>query len=231
MALSDAQKVKLLAEHFMLKFLGPKDLKILVEASQTKNFSKGDVIFQKGDIAESMMVVVTGTVKISALSGNGDDVTFATISSGEVFGEIALIDGYERSADAVSLEETELLILSNRDFMPLLKNNTDLCINLLKVLCNRIRQTNILLEDFSYLELRRRLAKRLIYMSGRTSDSSDTGDMSVRVSQAQVIAVMGVSQSAVEPELELWLKAGLIERDGDWIKVTDLKQLTSISKG
>ena len=194
MALTNVQKKDLLSEHFMLKHIPESDLEKLVEASETRSYPADATIFKKGETATAMMVVVKGGVRISAPATTGDDVTFATIRAGEVFGEIALIDGYERSADAISIEETELLVVNNSDFLPFLQENTDLCIDLLKVLCNRIRQTNVILEDFSYIDLRQRLAKRLMYMSGSDTSSSSHQSISVRVSQQQLIVMMGVSK-------------------------------------
>jgi len=228
MALTNVQKKDLLSEHFMLKHIPESDLEKLVEASETKVFPADATIFKKGEIATAMMVVVQGGVRISAPATAGDDVTFATIRAGEVFGEIALIDGYERSADAVSIEETELLIVNNSDFLPFLQGNTDLCIDLLKVLCNRIRQTNVILEDFSYIDLRQRLAKRLMYMSGSDSSGSSDGSISVRVSQQQLIVMMGVSKDAVEHELDTWIEAGVITREADWISVVDAEKLSHL---
>ena len=209
-----------------LNALSDSDLEILAEASETKVYPAEAIIFKKGEIATSMMVVVHGSVQISAPASNGDDVTFATINVGEVFGEIALIDGYERSADAVSIEETELLIVENDNFIPFLQKNPELCIRLLKVLCSRIRQTNVLLEDFSYLDLRRRLAKRLIYMSG-----SGGAGISVRVSQSQLIVMMGVSKDAIENEIQSWVHAGVISVEADWITVVDADLLSVLAQG
>ena len=226
MALTNVQKKDLLSEHFMLKHIPESDLEKLVEASETKVFPADATIFKKGEIATAMMVVVQGGVRISAPATAGDDVTFATIRAGEVFGEIALIDGYERSADAVSIEETELLIVENDNFIPFLQKNPELCIRLLKVLCSRIRQTNVLLEDFSYLDLRRRLAKRLIYMSG-----SGGADISVRVSQSQLMVMMGVSKDAIENEIQSWVHAGVISVEADWITVVDADMLSVLAQG
>ena len=226
MTLTTVQKKDLLSEHFLLKHIPISDLEMLAETSGTRIYPAETTIFKKGDIATSMMVVVHGSVRISAPASNGDDVTFATINVGEVFGESALIDGYERSADAVSIEETELLIVENDNFIPFLQKNSELCIRLLKVLCSRIRQTNVLLEDFSYLDLRRRLAKRLIYMSG----SSGAG-ISVRVSQSQLIVMMGVSKDAIENEIQSWVHAGVISVEADWITVVDADMLSVLAQG
>ena len=228
MALTNVQKKGLLSGHFMLKHIPDSDLEKLVETFETKVYPAGAIIFKKGEMASAMMVVVEGGVRISAPATEGDDVIFATIRAGEVFGEIALIDGYERSADAVSIEETELLIVNNSDFLPFLQKNADLCIDLLKVLCNRIRQTNVILEDFSYVDLRQRLAKRLMYMSGSNSSVPTKSSISVRVSQQQLIAMMGVSKDAIENELDTWVEAGVIKREADWISVIDPERLSQL---
>lgn len=230
MTLTNLQKLSLLSEHYLLRLVPEGALEELVGLSETKIFSSGESIFRKGEIADCMMVVVAGKVRISAPATTGDDITFATILEGEVFGEIALIDGYERSADAVAVEETELLIVSSSDFMPVLSGNAELCIDLLKVLCNRIRQTNVILEDFSYIDLRRRLAKRLLYMSGSESISADSSNISVRVSRQQLLVMLGVSEDSVLRELANWQESGLLEIDGDWITVINADALATFLK-
>ena len=228
MALSVSDKKSLLAEHFLLRHVPENALDRLVESAQTSRFSGGDTIFRKGDNANSMMVIVSGEVKFSSPATQGDNVTFARMTAGDVFGEIALIDGYERSADAEAVEDTEILEVDREAFLPILQENADLCINLLKIVCNRIRHTNSLLEDFSYLDLRHRLAKRLVYLSNSGPDSPASQNISVRVPKDELIAMMGVDRNAVENELTIWSDLGLVENETDWVTVNDGEKLAKI---
>lgn len=231
MALTDVEKQRLLAEHFLLRHLSEKDLAALAKRAEIKAFGADETIFRRGDVAAHMMVVVNGRVQISSPSHEGDKIIFATMNPGDVFGEIALIDGHERSTDAIANEATEVLALQRDDFIKTLENNPKLTIDLLRVLCMRIRQTNELLEDFSIIDLRRRLAKRLSYLNNESSVRNSGGGlkMTVRVSQDELIAMMGVSQhEAIHKQLQLWSQQGIIDMDKDWVSVKNQPALVEI---
>jgi len=222
MALSPEDRKALLSEHFLLKHIPDADLEELAGLAELSSYKADETIFNKGETADSMMVVVSGKVRVSANASKGDDVVFAVLGDGEVFGEIALIDGYTRSADAVAIEDTEILALSNQSFLPILRKDADVCVSLLQVMCHRIRHTNSLLEDFSLLDLRRRLAQRLMYMGGGSQ-------MSVRVSQEELIVMVGVNKEAIEQQLQAWENDGLVKLEAGWITVGNaagLKKLT-----
>jgi CRP-like cAMP-binding protein len=154
---------------------------------------------------------------------------FATMNPGDVFGEIALIDGHERSTDAIADEATEVLELQRDDFIKVLENNPKLTIDLLRVLCMRIRQTNELLEDFSIIDLRRRLAKRLAYLNDSSSRNSGGLKLTVRVSQEELVAMMGVSQhEAIHKQLQLWEQQGIVAMEKGWISIADQGALSAI---
>lgn len=227
--LSAEQKNDLLSEHFLLRHMSNVDLGALVEHSFTQTYGEGEVVFKRGDLATSMMVVVEGKIQISSPRLEDDKIVFATMHSGDVFGEIALIDGHHRSADATVLEPTELLILERDDFLGTLEHNPKLCIDLLKILCKRIRHTNELLEDFTILDLRRRLAKRLAYLNqGSGQRASSDLNFTVQIPTEELIAMMGVSHDAIIKQLQLWNDNGMVRLDDDRVTVLDQDRLTNI---
>ena len=121
----------LLAEHFLLRHLPPPDLERLAAFAKMQSLGAGEPVFMKGDPAAGMMVVVSGRVRITSSSADGKEMVLNIINPGEVFGEIALIDGVERTADATAAEATELLLLERRDFLPYLERHPDLSLELL----------------------------------------------------------------------------------------------------
>lgn len=228
MTLTEEHKQKLLTEHFLLRHLSGGDLARLASRAEVRPYKADQVIFKRGDAAAHMMVVVSGKVQISSPSHEGDRIIFATMHPGDVFGEIALIDGHERSTDATAIEATELLELQRDDFIQVLESNPKLAIDLLRVVCLRVRQTNELLEDFSIIDLRRRLAKRLSYIS---DNSGHTGGLHIalRISQEELIAMMGVSQhEAIHKQLQVWSQQGIVDLDRDYVSVTNIGALKSI---
>ena len=114
------------------------------------------------------MIVLRGRVRISSISLAGKEIVLNIINAGEIVGEIATLDGGERSGDAVAMSDCELLVLNRRDFMPFLENHADICLMLIKILCQRLRHTSEQVEDLSFRHLEGRIAKALLQLSQRT---------------------------------------------------------------
>lgn len=220
----------ILAEHFLLKHLPAEDLARLEAFARSRSFKARQPVFMKGDPASGMMAVVKGRVRISSYSADGREVVLNVISPGEVFGEIALIDGGERTADAVAMEDTELLVLERRDFLPFLERNPELCIKLLKVMCHRLRRTSEQLEDFSFLDLRTRLAKRLLDLADAHGEEDGEGGLhiSLGLSQRVLGAMMGTSREAVNKQLRAWQDEGILTLRRGSITLRDAEQLELI---
>ncbi|MBM3516331.1 MAG: cyclic nucleotide-binding domain-containing protein [Alphaproteobacteria bacterium] len=147
--------------HFLLGRMTPEELDQLLAFARRRRYRAGEIVFRKGDPGDSLVGIVYGPIKISTLSDRGKETTFNILSPGDVFGEIALIDGRARTADATAMEDTELVIIARRDFVPFLERCTELCVRLMVVLCERIRWVTDLFEDAVLLDLPARLAKHL----------------------------------------------------------------------
>ncbi len=105
---------------------------------------------------------------MSSVSLDGKEIVLNIMHPGEIFGEIALLDGEERSADAVAMNDCELLVLNRRDFIPILEKRADICMMLIKILCQRLRQTSEQVEDVLFRHLEGRIAKALLQHAERT---------------------------------------------------------------
>jgi len=220
----------LLAEHFLLRHVPADDLKKLGAYAQVRGFRAGETIFLKGDAAASMMVVIEGRVRISANSPDGKEVTLNVINPGEVFGEIALIDGDHRAADAVAAEATKLLVLKRSDFLPYLENKPGVALDLLKMLCQRIRVTSEQLEDFSFLDLRHRLAKRLLHLADLHGEAAEEGTViGVHLTQSELGAMTGTTREAVNKQLRIWEDEGVIKLGRASVTVLDRAGLEAVS--
>ena len=98
-------------------------------------------------------------MKISAPSAEGKGAVFNLISEGAIFGEIAVLDGLPRTADATALTDCELMVIERRDFITLIRERAEFAVKLIEVLCRRLRHTTGQLEDVMLLDLPGRLAK------------------------------------------------------------------------
>ena len=105
-----------LAKHDLLGQLTPEELDRLLAPARVERLDEGRVLFRKGDPGDKLYVVLAGRISIGTTSEDGKEVVFNVLGRGEVFGEIALLDGKARTADATAMAEWHLLVLDRSDF-------------------------------------------------------------------------------------------------------------------
>ena len=115
------EKRHIFERHFLLGKLNRDETDTLLPYARVERYSAGHEIYAKGSSGQNLMAVSSGTVKMTSVSIEGKEIVFNIVHPGDIFGEIALLDGGERSADAVAITDCELLVLNRRDFMPILE--------------------------------------------------------------------------------------------------------------
>src|SRR5579864_5255263 len=225
---SAIEKRTLFEGHFLFGGLPPDDLDALLSHARVVHYSAGQEIFAKGSPGRSMMAIVSGSVRISALSTAGHDVVLAILRAGEVFGEIALIDGEDRTADATAIADCTMLVLDHRDFVPFLERRAGLGILLLKLMCQRLRKTDEQVEEMMFGRLQDRLAKalaRLAHGAGYFEGSAVT----LRVSQAELAGMVGATRESVNKQLQIWQGGGKLRLGKRLIEIPDLAAIEALT--
>jgi CRP/FNR family transcriptional regulator, cyclic AMP receptor protein len=223
-------KELVLAQHFLLRHLGRDELRRLAATTTLAHHPARTVIFQKGDPGSSMMAVIRGKVKICTQSIDGKELVLNLINRGGLFGEIALLDGEPRTADAVTLEETDVLVLERARFQPFLSERPDLALRLISVLCKRLRQTSEHLEDTMFFEAPSRLARSLLRLAEAFGKVEDSGTrLDIKLSQQQLGSLVGVSRESVNKQLGEWQRGGLIDFAGGIITLRDRRAIEGIA--
>lgn len=206
------EKRQLFERNFLLGKLSPNEIDALLRYSRVERYPAGEEIFAKGSPGNSMMIVLRGSVRISSISLTGKEIVLNIINAGQIVGEIATLDGGERSGDAVAMTDCELLVLNRRDFMPFLENHADICLMLIKILCQRLRQTSEQVEDLQFRHLEGRIAKALLHLSERSGSSGVDGRvLELHMSQSELANIVGSSRESVNKQLQAWHKAGFID--------------------
>ena len=153
-------RLSLLRNHPLFQDLPASVIEHLGSYMKTRKVPRGATIFAKGDPGTGLMGVLTGSVKVSVASAEGKDIVLNIFREGEVFGEIALLDGRPRTADATAMSDCELIVIERRDFVPFLSNHPDVTLKFIEILCSRLRRTSEQVQDVTFLNLPTRLAKR-----------------------------------------------------------------------
>jgi CRP-like cAMP-binding protein len=218
-SLSD--KRALLLQNILFCKLSSKELNNILALSAEFSYTDGQIIFQKGDLGDSLLAVLEGEVSISANSEDGKEIILNTILQGEMFGEIACIDGIERSATATSMGNCTLLAIQRRDFIPFLKTNPDIAIELLKALCLKLRDTSNKVETVSLLPVPIRLARLLLDVSEKIAQNTKNGlFLDWKKSQQQIGNEIGSSRESVNRLLNQWKKEGILTLGGQTLSIT-----------
>ncbi len=216
-----------LAKHDLLGHLTPEELDRLLAPARVERVDEGRVLFRKGDAGDRLYVVLSGRISIGTTSEAGKEVVFNVLGRGEVFGEIALLDGKARTADATAMAESHLLVLDRADFMPFLERHPEVAARLIAVLCERVRWVSESYEDALFMELPARLAKRLLVLAQSHGEPGEgkTTRIEFPLSQQELANMAGVSREAVNKLLRAWQSEGLIAQDKHHVTILDPARL------
>lgn len=231
MAAIGSDKKAVLAGHFLLGQLRPDELERVAAHATLRRHPAHHTIFEKGDPGLGMMAVIRGRVKICTYSAGGKELVLNIIDRGGLFGEIALLDGRPRTANAVTLEETDLLVLERSRFLPFLSANPEIAIRLICVLCERLRQTSEHLEDALFLEAGPRLARWLLRLAASFGKEVPEGiRLDIKLSQQQIGNLVGISRESINKHLGDWQRAGHIAVQAGILTIRDREALEEIGQ-
>ena len=223
------EKRRIFEQHYLLGKLGSQEIDALITYSRVERYPKDEEIFAKGSPGNSMMLVLQGSVRISSISLTGKEIVLNIINAGDIVGEIGMLDGGERSGDAVAMTDCELLVLNRRDFMPLLEHHADLCLTLIRILCQRLRQTSEQVEDLLFRHLEARIAKALLQISERSGRPDIEGRvLELHLSQSELGHIVGSSRESVNKVEQVWRRAGYIDRAKGSIVIRDAAALAQL---
>mgnify|MGYP001815510767 CR=1 FL=1 len=209
MPLSD--RYAALVQHELLDQMDAAEREQLLSLCVERRFSDGQLIFQRGDPGSSMMLVLQGQVRISILSMEGKELTFAIIRPGECFGEIALLDGHPRSADATAVGKCALLVLMRHDFIPFLERHPRVAIGLMTLLCRRLRTLSMFTEQQAFESLPNRLARLLVKLAETQGIVTPVGiRIAGKLSQQEIGNLVATSRESVNKQLRIWRTEGLL---------------------
>ena len=172
---------------------------------------KGEVLFRKGDEGNAFYIIIKGRIKIVLTSNQEDEITLAVFHEGDFFGEMALLDGLPRSADAVAVEMTQLYVLNRSDFVSFLIDNEDAVKSILHVLSMRLRKTDNLLGETAFLNVSVRMLKRLVDLvetQGQPIEGSTA--VKINITQRELASLVGVSRESINKKLKGLCNKGVL---------------------
>jgi CRP-like cAMP-binding protein len=191
----------------MFGSLMPNQIQQLSSRARMRRVQASTTLFVKGDPGTVLFAIVSGTVKISVPSVTGHEATFNVLHGGDIFGEIALLDGQKRSADAVTVTDCELMVIERSDFLRFILAEPKVVIKLIELLCTRLRLTSARMEELAFLDLSARLARLLLSLR---DDNAVSDQNRLAITQHKISEMLGTTRESVNKHLQVWARRKLI---------------------
>lgn len=197
----------------------------IADKCSTRTFKAGTVLFRENEIGTTFYLVVSGAIKIYTSSKHGEDKIMSLLTSGDSFGELALLDGKPRSATAQAIEDTRVISLAAKPFQQLLQEHFDINLSILKQLSARLRETNQQVQDLTYMDARQRVVKNLIKLANdHGSRNGHIIHIQIKLNYNELSQLAGVSKTLVFQVLGDLQTKRILTVSGDQF-LLDLRQL------
>jgi len=179
-----------------------------------------------GDSGDCLMAVLGGRVRISVASPAGREMVLAILGPGEIVGEIAVLDGKERTADATAHDLCALAILDRREILSFLERDPSAWLRIVQILCARLRNTDQQIAEITLLDVPSRLASALLRLIEQTQPAKSQ----VKVSQRELGQLVGATRESVNKCLAEWQRTGIVRVQGTLITVANRIALEEIAQ-
>ena len=199
----------------------------VLSAAQPAVIKKGATLFERGDVGGTMYIVQGGRIEISIITELGRKIVLNQIPPGHCFGEIGMVDTFARTASAVALENSALLPVSRLTFLEAVRKCPQLSINLMEILCERLRWVSDSVEEYALHALDLRLARRLLVLHQNFGDE----EQGVRITQNELADFAGATRESTNKILMQWKVDGLVDVRRGKIVLIELKKLDHIAHG
>ncbi|MBN9031724.1 MAG: Crp/Fnr family transcriptional regulator [Rhizobiales bacterium 63-7] len=203
----------------------------IADIATHRKWPAGTVIFQRGDEGNYMLAIASGRVKLSLISPQGKELAIRHMEPGTILGEMAILDGEPRSADATTVTATEGYVLAKRDLLPIITTRPGTAETVIRFLCARIRETTERLETMALYDLDSRVARFFLATLRQIHghELPDQANLQLSLSQTEIAAIVGCSRPKMNRALASLEDAGAITRR-DGIVGCDIGRLVRIAE-
>jgi CRP/FNR family transcriptional regulator, cyclic AMP receptor protein len=223
-----SNKLSVLRQHPIFRELEADALDQLCRYAKQVTLKRGATIFSKGDPGNSLYAVISGTVKISISSPEGRNAILNLIGPGGVFGDMAVLDGQARSADATANTNCEIYVIDRRDFLPFMRSQPALAMKLIELLCARLRRTSDQVEQVILQDLPGRLASALLGLTEKTTAESDR--RTIAITQQEISEMVGMTRESINKQLRAWSARNWVRLEHGAIIVLDDEPLRELAE-
>jgi CRP/FNR family transcriptional regulator, cyclic AMP receptor protein len=223
-----SSKLAVLRKHPYFADLAPEAFEQLCRYAKHSTLKRGASICSKGDPGTSLVAVISGTVKISVSSPDGRNAILNLIGAGEIFGEMSVLDGQARSADATANTNCEIFTIDRREFLPFVRSQPELAMKFIELLCTRLRWTSDQVEQVILQNLPGRLASALIRLTEK--HKAEPKGRTIAITQQEISEMVGMTRESINKQLRVWAERKWVRLEHGAIVVLNAEELQALAK-
>lgn len=209
--------------------LAPDEIKEIHPYITKVSFKKKDVIFSEGDPPDWFYIVINGKVKITKLSQEGKEIILEIISPMDFFGGLAVIKGFPYPANAIAMEDTELLKISRSNLMRILDRFPNLMYCMALQLSDRMKESHEALKNIALERVEARIASLLLKLADKTGRETESGLLiDMKLTKQDIAEMVGTTVETSIRTMSKFKKLGMVsDREGKII-IKDINKLKNL---
>jgi CRP/FNR family transcriptional regulator, cyclic AMP receptor protein len=219
-ASSEESAAELLGRVPLFAELEQDELERFSRVAVPRSFPSGTRVFHEGDQSDACYIVRNGSFRVTREHSDGRAITLANLGPGDIFGELAMLDGEVRSASVEALDDGELLALPGADVRALLSRHPEITVKLVAALVRRLRQANERISRQSFQTVPSRVAGVLSQLVAEEAPFDGEG-VTIRMNQADLAQLAGTSRESVSRFLADLERAGVVSCGRGRVTVID----------
>ena len=188
-------------------------------------YNKGDILFHRDTLPLGIFIIEKGKVKIYKYAGNGREQIIRLTKPGDIIGYRAILNGTSYTSTAEALEETEICFLSKDLFWDIMKNNSSVSENILKLMTRELEHTETLLSENNFKPVKARVAEMILYIKEKYGFEKDNSTINITLSRSDLSSLVGTATETLIRTLIAMKEEHLIDFSGKRIQITDHKKL------
>ena len=224
-----AQLAETLTSQSLFADCEPDELSDIILRGHLRTFKRDQELMAQGDQGDTLFIILSGLARVSMVAANGREIILDYAEPGHVLGEIAFLDGGERTASVHAIDPVEALCLSRSAFSEIIDRHKGLAMRLLKAMARRLRQNNAVIEADRAYTSGPRLARFLLRLTMH-GEGETGGQLKIALSQGELGNFAGMSREQINRQLSAWVDSGIVALKSGRVTVLDRESLMDVAE-